>query len=64
MAAVTEVSADSNPGWNRGSFWVNAHRPARFDPAELPATNSFDGSPPWSAACSRAQAMTFLASIW
>jgi len=43
MAALTEVSAFSKPGWKAGSFWVSGqccHVPA----AELPATNSVVGS--------------------
>jgi hypothetical protein len=61
---VTEVSADSNPGWNVASFGVSAHRAAMFEPAELPATNSFGGSAPYPEPCSRTQVMTFFASIW
>ena len=64
MAAVTEVSAASNPGWNAGSLGVRAASAARCPPAELPATNSTVGSAPYSRPCSRTQATIFLASTW
>jgi hypothetical protein len=58
MAAVTEVSAPSNPGWKLGSLGVRAARAASCAPAELPATNSTAGSAPYSGLCSRAQTIT------
>ena len=63
MAAVTEVSASSKPGWKAGSLGVRAANAAMCPPAELPDTNSRAGSAPYSWPCSRTQAITFLRSI-
>jgi hypothetical protein len=63
MAAVTEVSASSKPGWKVGSLGVRAANDAMFPPAELPDTNSTAGSAPYSGPWARAQAITFLRSI-
>ena len=63
MAAVTDVSASSKPGWKAGSLGVSAANDAMCPPAELPDTNSSAGSAPYSWPCTRTQAITFLRSI-